>query len=401
MKAFAAAPLLLSMSAFAQTPAPHPQPVLSPAQRGIEAAREQIKKEPKTADGYNDLAKALVRRARETGDPELLRQAQKAADDSLRVAPENFEGQKARVLALLGERDYSAASELAEKLHKRIPDDVAVWGMISDASRELGDYTRAEFAAQWMLRLRRGNFPGMIRGALLRRDFGDVEGALDWLTSVFKLTNATEVEERAWLLTHIAGLRLESGKPELADEILTQALQIFPDYYFALDRLAATRSAEGKYAEAADLLRRAQKAAPHPRRLFALAVALQQAGDASESGRVFAEFERKAVEIEARPDNANRELTAYYADYARKPDAALRVAKAEIARRRDIATLDAYAWALYANGQYAEARDELDQALKLGVREGSLFAHAARIAEKLNDRTAAAKFDRQARELRP
>ena len=66
------------------------------------------------------------------------------------------------------------------------------------------------------------------------------------LTSVFKLTNATELEERAWLLTHIAQLRLEMGKFELADEILTQALQIFPDYYFTLDALAQTRSAEGK-----------------------------------------------------------------------------------------------------------------------------------------------------------
>ena len=133
-----------------------------------------------------------MRRARESGDPDYYRQAQQAVDDSLRIAPDNFEGDKAHVLVLLGERKYSAALELAEKLHKHTPDDVQVWGMIADAALELGDYDRSEYAAQWMLRLRRGNLPGMIRGALLRRVFGDVEGALDWLNSVFRLTNATE-----------------------------------------------------------------------------------------------------------------------------------------------------------------------------------------------------------------
>src|SRR5260370_26931266 len=198
---------------------------------------------------------------------------------------------------------------------------------------------------QCMLKLSRGNSPGIIRGAFLRIAFGDTEGAVDWLTSDFKLTNPTETEERAWLLTHIARVRLQMGKLELADQLLGQALEIFPDYYFTLDALAETRSALGKYAEATDLLRRAQKSAPHPGRLFALAVALKQDG-------AFAEFERQAREIADKPDNANRELIFYYTDYAHKPAEALRVSRAEIARRQDIATLDSYAWTLYSYAQY-------------------------------------------------
>jgi Flp pilus assembly protein TadD len=231
--------------------------------------------------------------------------------------------------------------------------------------------------------------------------YGDTEGALDWLTSVFKLTNATEVEERAWLLTHIARIRLETGKLDLADQLLTQSLQIFPEYYFTLDALAGTRSEEGKYSDAVDLLRRAQKVAPHPRRLFAVAAALKQAGNVAEAERTFADFERQALTIADQPDNANRELIYYYADYAHKPADAVRMGQKETARRKDVLTLDAYGWALYAAGQYAEARAELDKALKPGIRDARLFDHAARIAEKLKDQTAAAKFERQARELRP
>ena len=278
-------------------------------------------------------------------------------------------------MVLLGEREDAAALDLGRKLNQRIPDDVQVRGLIADACRELGDYPQAEMQTQWMLKLRRGNIPGMIRGAFLRIDFGEAEGALDWLTSAFKLTNPTETEERAWLLTHIARVRLQTGKLDLADQLLGQALEIFPDYYFTLDALAETRSALGKYTEAADLLRRAQKTAPHPRRLFSLAVALKQDG-------AFAEFERQAREISDKPDNANRELIFYYADYAHKPADALRVARAEIARRQDIATLDAYAWALYSNGQYAEARVELDKALKVGIHDATLSRHAEAIKSR-------------------
>ena len=324
-----------------------------------------------------------MRRGRETGDPDYYRQAARAVQDSFRAEPDNFEGYKARVMVLLGEHEDAAALDLARKLNQRIPDDVQVRGLIADACRELGDYPQAEMQTQWMLNLRRGNIPGLIRGAFLRIAFGEPEGALDWLTSAFKLTNPTETEERAWLLTHIARVRLQTGKLELADQLLKQALEIFPDYYFTLDALAETRSALGKYAEAGDLLRRAQKSAPHPRRLLALAVALKQAGAIAEADRTFAEFERQAVGISGKPDNANRELIFYYADYAHKPAEALRVARAEIARRQDIQTLDAYAWALYSDGQYPQARAELDKALKLGIRDPTLLAHAAAIAEKL------------------
>jgi tetratricopeptide (TPR) repeat protein len=369
-------------------------PTLSPAQRTILVAQDQIKKDPKQSQGYNDLAKALVRRGRESGDADYYRQAARAVQDSLRVEPDNFEGHKARVMVLLGQREEAAALDLARKLNQRIPDDAQVRGLIADACRELGDYPQAEEQTQWMLRLRRGNIPGMVRGAFLRIAFGDTEGALDWLTSAFKLTSPTETEERARLLTHIARVRLQTGKLELADQLLGQALEIFPDYYFTLDAMAETRSALGKYAEAADLLRRAQKAAPHPRRLFTLAVALKEDG-------AFAEFERQARVIADKPDNANRELIFYYADYAHKPAEALRVARGEIARRQDIATLDAYAWALYSNGQYAEARVEMDKALKVGIRDAGLFGHAAAIAEKLKDQTAAANYQKRVRELRP
>src|SRR5437773_1054587 len=170
MKSFVAA-LLLTIAAAAQTPPP------SPAQEAIAAAQEQIKHDPAQSQGYNDLARALVRHGRETGDADYYRQAARAVEDSLRIEPDNFEGLKARVLVMLGRQDYAAALELARKLNKRIPDDVLLYGLIADACMALGDYAEAEAKAQWMINMRRGNVPAMIRGAFLRTIFGETEGA--------------------------------------------------------------------------------------------------------------------------------------------------------------------------------------------------------------------------------
>ena len=61
-------------------------------------------------------------------------------------------------------------------------------------------------------------------------------------------------------------------------------------------------------------------------------------------------------------------------------------------RRRDVYTLDAYAWALYGNGEYAEARRQIEAALQVGVRDAKLLYHAGAIAFKLEDRASARNY---------
>jgi Flp pilus assembly protein TadD len=82
-------------------------------------------------------------------------------------------------------------------------------------------------------------------------------------------------------------------------------------------------------------------------------------------------------------------LIFYYADHAHQPAKALDVARGEFARRHDVYTLDAYAWALHVNGQDAEARAQIDVALKVGIRDAKMLRHAGEIALQLGDRAAA------------
>jgi tetratricopeptide (TPR) repeat protein len=376
MKTFALALSLSLAAAAARAEAP-----ASPAELKMDQARRVIERAPGEARGYAQLAMALARRARETADPAYYAQGEEATEKALARAPGDFEARKARVWLWLGRHEFARARDEARALNRIAPDDVQVYGFLVDACAELGEYAEAEQAAQWMLDLRPGNVPGLTRAAYLRETFGDLDGALELMASAWQQTPATEREDRAWLLTQIGHLHLVAGRAPEAEAALELALSTFPGYHYALGALARVRLAQHRPADAVDLLRRRYDAAPHPENLYDLAVALSAAGRRKDAQAAFAEFERRARAEMAGADNANRELVLFYADHARRPAEALALARREVARRRDVRTLDAYAWALHVSGQHAEARRQVRAALAVGSLDPDLRRHAERIGE--------------------
>ena len=400
MKKLATLALMIvsAVAAFAQTSAT-PEPKLSPAEQSMAVARKLIDKNPKNYEAYNALALALSRRARETSDVNFYTQAETALQKSFEISPGNFDGERIHVWLLLGKHEFAQALPEATKLNKKMPDDVMVYGFLTDANVELGNYKDAEVACQRMLDLRTGNLPGITRAAYLRELFGDINGSLELMNMAFQSTPPNQAEDGAWILTQMAHLNLTIGNLEQSEKLLHQALAMFPGYHYALGNLAKVRIQQKRYDEAVELLQQRYQAAPHAENLYDLAEALQLAGRTDEAKKAFAEFEQKSLLETSRADNSNHELVFYYADHANEPAKALEVAKREIARRHDAFALDAYAWALYVNGQYDEARKQMEAALAVGIRNAKMFDHAGEISLKAGDTMAAARYLRQSAEL--
>jgi tetratricopeptide (TPR) repeat protein len=326
-------------------------------------------------------------------------QAEDTVKKSLETAPNNFDTEKIRVSILLGEHEYPAALEAAKALNKRALDDVMVYGLLTDANVELGNYKDAEVAAQWMLNLRHGNLPALTRAAHLRELFGETEGAYQLMDMAYQSTAPTDAGERARILTEMGHLRLASGNTDAAEKLLQQALTLVPKYPSALGNLAQVRVTQKRYEEAVLLLQQRYQEAPHAENLYDLAETLQLAGRDGEAKRTFADFETKALLESSSKDNSNRELVFYYADHAQQPAQALKVAQQEYAWRHDVYTLDAYAWALHVNGRDAEARKQIESALAVGIRDAKLFHHAGEIALAAGDIAAAEDYLKQSVEL--
>jgi tetratricopeptide (TPR) repeat protein len=387
--------VLLAATMSAQTSSTPTEMKLSPAERGIATSQRMIDKNPKNYDGYNALAYALSRRARETSEVKHYEQAEDALQKSLTIAPGNLGAERIKIWLLLGKHEFASAREAAQTLSARVPDDIMVYGFLTDANVELGNYDEGEKAAQWMLDLRAGNMPGLTRAAYLRELFGDVDGSLELMQMAYESTPPTETEDRAWILTQMAHLELSVGRLDSAEKRLNEALRLFPRYHYALANLAKLRIIQKRFDDAVALLQQRYDAAPHAENLFDLAQAVQLAGRGDEARKMYAEFERKSLAETNKTDNSNHELTFYYVDVAKEPVKALEVARREIARRHDVFTLDSYAWALYANGRYVEARKHIEAALKVGIRDGKLLRHAGEIAMQCGDRGAAEKYFRE------
>jgi tetratricopeptide (TPR) repeat protein len=355
----------------------------TPAERRIAAARKLTAAQPARAQSHVELAAAFARRARETGRVEDYAQAAQAVQRALALDPDAVEARKTEIWILLGQHRFAEALAKAEALNARVPDDPTVYGLLADAYAELGRYDDAEKAVQWMLDLRPGTVAALTRAAYLRELFGDLDGAVELMETAHDRTPPTETEERAWILVQLAHLRRTQGKLALAEELAEQALRAFPTYHYALGELAAVRSAQGRHDEAVVLLRRRLAVSPHPEHLFALGVELTRAGRKREAGSAFAEFTQAARAESAAADNANRELILYLVDYARRPAEALEIARREITRRRDINTLDTYAWALSANGLHRQAKTVIDEALAVGTKDSAILEHARIIASRL------------------
>jgi tetratricopeptide (TPR) repeat protein len=351
----------------------------SPAERKIAAARELIARSPSKSQGYNDLAMALARRARETADPSHYDQADKALAESRKLSPGNLEAERIDVWVLLGKHEFARALEKAKTLNRKVPDDVMTYGMLVDAYVELGQYKEAEESAQWMINLRPGSLPALTRTAYLRELFGDVEGALESMTEALEQVPSWESEERAWVLTHMAHLHLLAGRLDRAQAPAEDALRLFPDYHYALAELAKVHARRGDHARAAGLLAERFRVAPHPENLFDWAEALSRAGRTGEARSRFAQFERLARAEMDGVDNANRELALYLVDHAKRPAEAVKIMEREMAWRRDVNTLDVYAWALFAAGRKDEARRHMAQAIEVGTIDPTIRRHATEI----------------------
>ena len=79
----------------------------------------------------------------------------------------------------------------------------------------------------------------------------------------------------------------------------------------------------------------------------------------------------------------------------------LNLAQNELLSRKDIYAYDTAAWTLYKNGQYAQALQDSQQAMKLDTQDALLYYHAGMIYSALGKKVQAQTMLLQALELNP
>jgi len=378
----------------AATPSP-----TAASEASVQALQAAVRRFPRDSDALTNLGAAYGQRFRETFDPAYLAREQDAFIRARRLAPASPRPLEGLGGVALTKHDFRGALRLGRRALAFAPESDVAWGIVGDASLELGRYGDAFRAFDRMAALDPG-VASYARISYARELLGHTRAA----TAAMRLaveSAAGSPEATAWASVELGKLLFRSGRIAGAERSLRTALGWFPGYLPALEALARVETARGRTAAGIALARRAAQAAPMPQYVATLAELLEAAGSDREAAEQHRVVHATAALLEAAGVRTDLEIAVYDADHRLRLRHALRSARAAYRARPSIDADDALGWVLVRNGRCVEGLRHARRALRLGTRDPLKLFHRG-MAERCARRPdAAGTWFRRALALNP
>lgn len=350
--------------------------------RRVAFYERELRRDPQDQIIATILAAEYVQRYRETGDPADASRAAALAERSLELQPSG----NAAALGVLASADlafhrFAQAQRAEQEAIEAFPSSDVARAQLASIVMERGRYGEAfsllahsqeRPSITWLaVRARYDELAGNLATARVQIDRATARA--DRMISI-------SAYSRSWFHMRAGQLAFEAGDVGDAEAQLNEALQIFPDNAAALFWLAKLYRANHDWPHALAAASRSAQFYPLPATLGYEADAQRALGDRREAAATDA-----LIDVERQLYNAqgvnDREFALYYAQRAIHLDDALRMARADFARRGDeIYADDTVAWVLAALGHWSQARTYALRAVRLGTQDSLLQYHAGVIA---------------------
>jgi tetratricopeptide (TPR) repeat protein len=343
---------------------------------------------PTDADAVLRLAEALIRVQRVDADAEAVVAAERHLRAFLAKTPEHYDAQRLLGAVLLSQHRYRDALREAHKARAIEPRDAWNFGVIGDAHLELGEYDDAFAAFDKMGQLRPGP-PAYARVAYALELKGDLDGALEYMRMAAEGTSAHDVEGQAWHYAQLGQLLMQQGRLGDARREFERAAFTFPGHPYAQSGLARVKMADGDLRGALALLEEMHGSSPSPELAFTIGDLYARLGDAARAESLYRDGERLEREGWESEEPQPQALARFLAERNRSIPEAVRLAEEAAAKRRDIHTMDALAWAYFKAGRVQDALRASEEATRTGTRDARILQHAAAIRAEQGDATGA------------
>lgn len=368
-------------------PVPPPAPVELSTQEIISKLEARLQQNPDDTYAYAELGLGLLQQVRESGDMSLYARAGKAFDAALARDPQQIDALVGQGVLALALHDFRGALTWADKAWAINPFRAQTLGIMVDGQVELGRYDEAVQSLQKMVDLR-PDLDSYSRVSYLRELYGDVDGAITAMQSAVQ-TALPGSESWAWTLTHLGHLYFNRGDLQQAATIYNQVLAAKANYPYALGGKARVEAAQGNTATAIDLYKQITARLPLPEFIIALGELYEATGQPAAARQQY-DLVGVIQQLNAAAGmNVDLEMALFAASHGHDANAAVQQARAAYAERPTIYAADTLAWALYQQGNYQEAWQFSQEALRLNTKDALLHFHAGMIAAKLGDTAAA------------
>jgi tetratricopeptide (TPR) repeat protein len=348
----------------------------------IAALKEAVQRDPGDRGSLQELGATYVQAVAAGGDVALYNDAEAVLERAEAVAPNDPRTQVIQGYLALARHDFRRARELGQGAHDARPFGADALAVLVDAEVELGLYDAAAKHLQELLDVRPG-LAAYSRASYLRELHGDAEGARQ------AFAQAEAAGSDRYDLASVAVLR---GKLALGQGDLDEAAAHFGEARRHVDDPAGVEAGEARV-----LAARGERAE---------AISVLETAIAERPTAEVAILLGDLLRLQGRPDDAER-ADRVVRDLAREADRGNTVRALELAQQAHSVKPDnvnaniALAWALRANGRASEAIPYVDQALRLGTRDGLLRFRAAAVLADAGDSQRAATELRAAFDINP
>ena len=363
--------------------------------------------EPLNVKANLDLVAAFIQEGRVTGNHVYYdKAALKHVNDVLKKEPENFSALCYKSLLYLSQHHFAEGLEIGQQAQAINPHNAFIYGLLTDAYVELGNYKGAVEMSDKMESVK-PDIRSYSRASYLREIYGDYPGAIEAMKlAVAAGPGGTEGTE--WARMQLGHLYELTGDIKKADSAYRLSLDYRPGYAYAFAGLARVAIFNKQYDSAVAYYTKADSLVTDnsfKEELANLYFFLKKDEQANQiTNNIISQLSQDAAS--ANSDNtlghySDNELAMNYVkigDYNK----ALEHAELEYNRRPENITVnETMAWVYYKKNDVAKAMPYLKVALKTNSQNPELLVHAALIYNKAGDKAMAKTMLQKALEHKP
>lgn len=357
----------------------------------IEGLIYKIRANPSDIRSMTSLGMAYIQESRISGKHSYYDNASMNLFETvLKEEPQNFEALVGKATVLLSQHHFKEAIPVAELAKKTSPHSAVVYGLLTDAYVEMGNYERAIIMADKMAETR-PDIRSYSRISYLREIFGDYKGSINAMKMAVD-AGFPGMEQTEWCRQQLGHLYEQTGDLVSAQFYYQQSIYFRPAFSWAYAGMARVEKSKGNYLHAIKLIKQALTLLPD----YSFQQELTELYRITNQPQLAAESARNTIALlGGLQGNEGEKNHGHYADmelvYAFLSSyeymKAYNHALIEYNRRPDnIEVNQALAWVNYKLGRYEMANQYIDVALRTHSKHPVLNYKAGLIKSKLGKR---------------
>lgn len=357
----------------------------------IEGLILKIRTNPSDLRSMTSLGMAYIQESRISGKHSYYdKAALNLFETVLNDEPQNFEALVGKATVLLSQHHFKEAIPIAELAKTISPHSAVVYGLLTDAYVEMGNYDKAIIMADKMTATR-PDIRSYSRISYLREIFGDFNGSISAMKMAVD-AGYPGMEQTEWCRQQLGHLYELTGDLANAKFCYEQSIYFRPAFSWAYAGLARVEKSKGNYMQAINLIKQAITLLPD----FSFHQELTELYRITNQPQLAAESARNTITLlGGLQGNESEKNHGHYADmelvYAFLSSydymKAYNHALIEYNRRPDnIEVNQALAWVNYKLGRYKIANQYIDVALRTHSKHPVLNYQAGLIKSKSGKR---------------